>query len=194
MTGYRLFPSTSGPGSSTSHSGNVVMGAVFEVTAPNYSLAGFYWWVADSAQAAATPTAALWKYSGSWSYVTTSHVSFGTLTAGQWNYAALGTPIVLTSGIQYVAAVGFSNNFPVTTNQFGSAQPYAAGITNGPLTAYSDTGGSNGASSGQRQMAFTFASNDPTANFPNNVTSASNYWIDVQINPASSGLLAASFP
>ena len=50
----------------------------------------------------------------------------------------LATPVPLAIGATYIAATGFTGGFPDTNNQFGGGDPYSGGITNGPLTAYSD--------------------------------------------------------
>ena len=47
-------------------------------------------------------------------------VTSGTLTAGQWNYVPLATPIPLSIGACYNACTGFSGSFPDTQNQFGT--------------------------------------------------------------------------
>jgi len=72
-------------------------------------------------------------------------VTSGTLTAGQWNYVPLPVPVQLAIGSPYLACTGWVsvNGFPETANQFGNGGVYAAGITNGPLSAYSHTTGSN---------------------------------------------------
>ena len=69
-----------------------------------------------------------------------SVVTSGTLTAGQWNYIPLPTPLQLSIGnvsgngaAVYQAATGFTGSFPDTNNQFATGDPFASGITNGPL-------------------------------------------------------------
>jgi hypothetical protein len=58
--------------------------------------------------------------------------------------------------------------FPNTNNQFGPGDPYSAGITNGPLSAYSDTSGSAPAPSNwANQGLFSTSYSDPTAHMPN---------------------------
>ena len=55
-------------------------------------------------------------------------VTSAALTAGQWNYIPLAAPLPLAIGACYNACTGFTGSFPVTNNQFGSGEPYAAGI------------------------------------------------------------------
>ena len=96
------------------------------------------------------------------SLVPNSTVTSGALTAGQWNYVPLPAPVPLAIGATYVAATGFSDGFPDTNNQFGSGDPYSAGIVNGPLTAYSDASGSLPSPFKTAQAVFSVASTDPT--------------------------------
>ena len=94
----------------------------------------------------------------------------------------LAAPLPLAIGATYVAATGFSNGFPDTNNQFGSGDPYSAGIVNGPLTAYSDGTGSLPSPFKTDQGVFTVASADPTTSLPIYGSSAANFWMDVQVD------------
>ena len=80
-----------------------------------------------------------------------------------------------------MAVTGFSGGFPNTANQFGGGDPYSAGITNGPLFAYSDSSGSAGSPT-MEQGVFSTAGTDPTANLPGYGYQASNFWMDVQVD------------
>ena len=120
-----------------------------------------------------------------------SVVTSGILTAGQWNYVPLPIPLQLSIGdvtgsgaAVYEAAPGFSNSFPDTNSQFGSGDPYASGITNGPLFGYSDQGASAPCpiSVTSSQGAFGVAGTDPSVNMPAQGSSSSNFWIDLQIS------------
>jgi len=117
--------------------------------------------------------------------VNTGTATSGTLTAGQWNYVPLATPIPLTENEVYVASTGFTGPFPDTNSQFGSGNPYAAGITNGPLFAYSDTSGTASTPGNiLGQGLFSTAGTDPTLNMPGQVSNSANFWIDVEITDA----------
>ena len=122
----------------------------------------------------------------------------GALTAGQWNFVPLAAKLPLAIGATYVASTGFSNGFPDTNDQFGSGQPYAAGIVNGPLTAYSDASGSLPSPFKTAQGVFSVASTDPTVAMPIYGSSACNFWVDLQVdtNPptGTSYRLWPSFP
>jgi hypothetical protein len=186
---YRLFPSTAGPATAVSYSGPFEAGVVFEVTSGGCWLDGYWWWVCGSGQSTSAQKFALWQtYNGQQgSVVSGSVVTSGTLTAGQWNWVPLTPSVPLAIGATYIASTGFSGGFPDTNNQFGAGQPYAAGIVNGPLTAYSDSGGSLPSPHNNQQGAFSVASTDPTAAMPTYGSSSSNFWIDllVDTNPPS---------
>ena len=166
MTSYRLFPSTSGPSSPVSYSGPFDAGVGFEVTSGGMWFEGYWWWVCPSGQPTAAQTFALWQvYQGaSASIISAATVTSGALLAGQWNYVPLPSPVMLSVGgganfahadaggtAYYIACTAFTGGFPDSNGQYGSAGPYAAGIVNGPLTAFSDHSGSLGAPFNQAQ-------------------------------------------
>lgn len=185
MSTYRLFPSTTGPTTPTTYSGSFIAGVAFTVTQPTMYFAGYYWWVCGSGQSTAAQTFALWNIgtANDQELVTTGTATSGALTAGQWNYIPLTTPIPLAENQVYVVATGLSNNFPATDYQFGSGDPYSAGITDGPLLAYSDATGSRAAPNNTTagQGLFTTGSADPTTTFPYQISNSGNFWIDLQI-------------
>jgi hypothetical protein len=210
MTTYELMDGLSGrpgnlSGAITAYSSPFEAALVFEVTADNLWLAGYRWWV----PATGLPTAAgqkflLWQWGGSalhTAIVPGSAVTAGTLTAGAWNYVPLATPIALSKLAQYIACtvyqpLGGSGFFGVQ-NQFGSAQPYAAGISNGPLTAFSDQSGSLPAYNTLGQGLYaTPSSLDPAADPPPGGTnSSSNFGLDVQVtDQAPAGASYRLFP
>lgn len=179
---YRLFPKTSGPASPTSYSGPFVCGVVFSVTTGGCWLDGYWWWVCGSGQSTSPQQFALWQaYDGSQgTLVPDSQVTSGNLTAGQWNFIPLAKPLPLAIGAVYVAATGFNGNFPDTGNQFGSGEPYGAGIVNGPLTAYSDSTGSLPSPFNTAQGVFSVASANPAATIPIFGSTSCNFWMDLQ--------------
>ena len=197
MTTYRLMDGVSGrpgagssgtqpPASSTSYSGSYLAGLGFEVTEYTW-LEGFWWYVADSSQSQSAQTFCLWQaYSAADTgiLVAGTTVTSGTLSTG-WNYVALSTPVPLSPGIPYHAQTGFSNNFPLTQNQFGSGNPYSAGITNGPLFAYSSGSGSAHDPWGNAQMPYSTSTSDPAASFAVLNDENDNLWLDVQVTDAA---------
>jgi hypothetical protein len=181
--GYRLFPTTAGPATAVSYSGPFEAGVVFGVTTGGCWLDGYWWWVCGSGQSTSPQKFCLWQtYNGQQGIVVPgSVVTSGTLNAEAWNFVPLAASLPIAIGATYVAATGFSNGFPDTNSQFGSGQPYGAGIVNGPLTAYSDATGSMPSPFKNDQGVFSVASTDPTASMPIYGSSASNFWIDLQV-------------
>jgi hypothetical protein len=180
---YRLFPSTSGPSNPVSYSGSFLAGVLFEVTSGGCYFDGYWWWVAPSGQSVSAQTFALWQVwnTGLGTLIPSASVTSGALTPGQWNYVPLTTPVPLALGAAYNACTGFSGGFPDTNNQFGSGEPYGAGITNGPLTAFSDQSGSAPAPFDNPQGVFSVAGTNPTTNMPGAGSSSSNFWMDLQV-------------
>ncbi len=180
---YRLFPTTSGPATPVSYGGPFIAGVVVGITTGGCWLDGYWWWVCNSGQSTSPQKFALWCLYGSTggSLVANSTVTSGTLMAGQWNYVPLTAPLPLAFGATYVAATGFSNSFPDTNNQFGSGDPYGAGIVSGPLTAYSDASGSLPSPFKNAQAVFSVAGTDPTTSMPIYGSSTCNFWMDVQV-------------
>ena len=182
---YRLFASVNGPATPVSYSGPFMCGVVFEVTTGGCWLDGYWWWVCPSGQSTAAQKFTLWcMYDGpdNGSLVPNTTVTSGTLTAGQWNFVPLPAPVPLAIGATYVAATGFTGGFPDTNNQYGSGDPYAKGIVNGPLTAYSDASGSNPSPFNTAQAVFSVASTDPTTLMPIYGSSTCNFWMDLQVD------------
>ena len=181
---YRLFPTTNGPASPVSYSGPFVCGVVWAVTAGGCWLDGYWWWVCGSGQSTSPQKFALWQvYNGqNGTLVPGSVVTSASLTAGQWNFVSLATPLPLAIGATYVASTGFTGSFPDTDDQFGGGGTYAAGIVNGPLTAYSDASGSRPSPFNTAQGVFSVASSDPTAVMPIYGSTACNFWMDLQVD------------
>ena len=187
MATYRLFPSTSGPASAVNHSGNFLSGVVFAVAAGGNWFQGYWWWVAASGQSTAPVKCALWSPSdlNNGKLVAGSVVTSGALTAGQWNYIPLATPVQLApsydsnypkNGSAYIAAIGVNGSFPDT----GSF--WSAAIDNGPLHAYPGGGGTNGCPYTLSQGVFTIGGSDPSTTMPGQSSGTDNFWVDVQIS------------
>jgi hypothetical protein len=186
---FRLFPSTNGPSSPVSYGGPFMAGVLFEVTTGGVWFDGYWWWVCPSGQSTSPQKFALWSvYNGGiGALVPAATVTSGTLTAGQWNYVPLSTPLPLAIGACYNACTGFSDSFPITNNQYGSGGAYSAGIVNGPLSAFSDQSGSLPGPFSMSQGVFGVSGTDPTANMPADGSNSSNFWMDLQVdtNPPS---------
>ena len=212
MATYRLMDGASGrpgngPSSPAAYSGNFLAGVLFSPLTEMLWLNGYYFWVCNTGQSTAAQTFCLWnRYSTSQQVlVPNSTVTSGTLTAGAWNYVPLAAPIQIAPAALYVAATGWvtttggGTGFPVTNNQFGSGNPYTGGITNGPLTAWSDTGGGNTWAGGTAanynldQGLFSVAGSDPTVNMPNGGSNSANFWVDVLVSDAAPGGYSGSY-
>jgi len=140
--------------------------------------------VCPSGQSTAPQKFALWAAynDGVGALIPTATVTSGPLTAGQWNFVPLANPISLAPGACYNACTGFSGSFPATDSQFGAGGPYAKGIVNGPLSAFSDISGSLPAAFAMSQGVFSVAGTDPTANMPAGGSNSANFWMDLQVS------------
>lgn len=196
MTTYRLMDGLSGrpgnlSGAIAAFSSPFQSALVFEVTADNLWFQGYWWWVtATGMPVAAGQKFLMWQWGGDSSHVAQvpgSAVTAGAFTAGQWNFVPLATPIALSRLAQFIACTVYQplggSGFFWVVNQFGNTNPYAAGITNGPLTAFSDQGVSLPAYGTLHQGLFaTPSSLDPAADpAPGGFNSSANFGIDVQV-------------
>jgi hypothetical protein len=145
---------------------------------------GYFWWVCPSGQSTSAQKFALWNVTGggSGALIPGSVVTSGTLSAGQWNWIPVPAPIPLAIGTCYNACTGFGGSFPSTKYQFGSGDPYASGIANGPLSAYSDTSGSVPSPYSTPQGVFGTNGTDPSADMPAGGASSDNFWMDLQVS------------
>lgn len=192
MATYRLFPATNGPSSATAYTGNFIAGVIFEVTEDDCWFDGYWWWVAPTGGLTAPQTFALWLATSATTGILlpAATVTSGALSSG-WNWVPLATPIQLpiggsagTGGANFVACTGVNGNFPDTNSQFGVGDAYAAGITDGPLTAFSDLGASNPCAFNISQGLFSTLGTDPTATMPLQAYESANFWMDVQVSDA----------
>jgi hypothetical protein len=182
---YRLFPATAGPSTPVSYGGSFLCGVLFEVTTGGTWLDGYWWWVCPSGQPTAAQWFALWAvYNGGngAALVAAASVQSGQLTAGQWNYVPLPTPVPLAIGACYNVCTGFTGSFPDTNGQFGAGGPHSAGIVNGPLSAFSDQSGTLPAPFSMAQGVYSVAGTDPRVVMPAQGSNSSNFWIDLQVD------------
>jgi hypothetical protein len=213
VTVYRLMDGASGrpgvgssgtqpPSSVTSTSGGWLLGTIFSVTGQMGWLNGYWHWVPGNGDTTARKFALWNRYSTSaQNLVTDSTVTSGTMTLGAFNYVPLATPIQLAPGALYVAACGWTvtTGIPVSSGQFGSGDPYAAGITNGPLSGWSAISGSNTfpAATVNYNIGQGLFSNalgaDPSAAMPNNGSGDDNLWVDVQVSSTAPSGYAGSY-
>jgi hypothetical protein len=160
-------------------------GLAFETTNGSW-LQGYWWWCCNTGQSTAAVTCALWQTTGIGTAVKVPNTTAtsGTLTAGAWNWIPLATPVPLSPGPMYIAAIGMSNSFPDTNNYFNSGNPGASGISNGPLFVGNSIFGDINCSSpwsGSQTCLYSTTSSDPTTAFPGSGSAGFNSWVDVQI-------------
>jgi hypothetical protein len=193
------------PSAPTSYQGNFQAGLIFGVTQTLW-FEGYWWFVPNGGDTGSqefclftlktvngsSPAASSVPIEG-------SVVSSGTLTAGGWNWIPLDSPLPISVGIggpsagglfiattAYVASAGFAD----TNNAFGAADPYADGITNGPLFTIGESTPISGSpdfpASGS---TFATSSADPTAQAPplGSDGSFDMFWLDVQVSDSEPG-------
>ena len=166
-----------------SYGGSFLAGIQFQVTAGGMWFEGYWWWVCPSGQPTSAQKFALWNVTElGGTLIPDSVVTSGALTSGQWNWVPLSVPLPLAVGTCYNACTGFTGSFPNTNDQFGAGDPYAAGLVNGPLTAYSDTDGSLRTPYGTSQGVFGVAGTDPSVNMPGSGSNSANFWMDLQVS------------
>jgi len=198
VTTYRLFPATNGPASPVSYTGNFLSGVIFEVTQGGMWFSGYWIWVPGTNGDTVARKCALWNINGAatGTLVPATTVTSGVLTRGQWNFVALASPVPLAIGTAYNAAIGWfvtnGTGFPDSDTSGAGGGPAGswgtggntAGITNGPLTAFSDQpvhGGTKAEPYGTSQGVFSTAGTDPSLIMPNAGSNSGNFWVDVQV-------------
>lgn len=196
MTTYRLFPATNGPTTPVAYSGNFLAGVVFKVTQGGMWFNGYYHWVPGTNGDTVARKFALWNITGvnAGTLISSATVTSGTLTAGQWNFIPLATPIPLAIGTAYNACTGWLavNGFPDSdisgagtgaVDSFGTGG-HTTGITQGPLFAFSDAinGGTKPEPYGSNQGLFGVGGTDPTVIMPASQSNSGNFWMDVQVS------------
>lgn len=169
---------------------------IFAVTQGGMWFEGYWWWVPPGGDTGPQKFALypVVETSGSspvpGSLITGSVVTSGTLTAGAWNYVALASPVQLSIGATGASAGGLFvattawtavNGFPDTNSQFGTGDPYASGITSGPLTTFGQSTNTAGLLAGS---TFGTAGSDPETVAPplNTDSTFDNFWLDVQVS------------
>jgi len=205
VTNFRLFPSTNGPAVSAA-SGGWLLGVLFSVTGGVKWLTGYWLWAPTGGDTTAR-NCALWNQYWNGTAFTNVLVpgsvvaSSGTLTLNAWNFVPLSSPIQLAPGGLYVAASGWTatNGIPVLAAQWGTGDPLAAGIVNGPLTAWSATSGSNtwpgqtvNGGLGQNLFSNVLGSNASAA-MPNNGSGDDSLGMDLQISDTAPAGFAGTY-
>jgi hypothetical protein len=206
MTTYRLFPATNGPSSPVPYTGNILVGVLFRVTQGGMWFTGYWKWVATGEDVTARKFA-LWHVdgAGTGTLLPAATVTSGTLTAGQWNFVALSTPIQLSIGSTYNACTGWAavtlhgfSDSDTTGAGTGAADSYGSGghtsgITSGPLFAFSDQGFSAPDPFGNPQGVFSTAGTDATVNMPFTGSNNGNFWMDASVSDTAPAGYAGTY-
>jgi hypothetical protein len=187
MTNWSLYSTNAGLALNADAGVPFQAGITFEVTSGQCYYVAHRWFVPAGGDTAPQKFA-LWALTSSTTGVVVpgTVVTSGTLTAGQWNLIYLPAPVHLSPGIPYRACTGWQTvvGFPVNNNQFGSGDPFAAGITSGPVFAYSDSSGSASDPYGSAQGTFssTAGHTDPSIYLPAAESNTANFGMDVYIS------------
>lgn len=181
--GFRLYPDLNGPQTPASNTGGYLLGLTFTVTSPGIFFDGYWMWGCKSGQDTTGYNFALYHLTNTstGTLLPAATILSQTIGLGQWTFIPSPSAVALTAGLAYTAVVGFSDSFPFTSGWWAPNLPGWNGITNGPLTAYSDASGSNPGPFSQLQCVFSLGTSDPTAGIPGSGSSAFNGWLDVQV-------------
>ncbi|HXL93195.1 MAG TPA: hypothetical protein VN969_30070 [Streptosporangiaceae bacterium] len=180
-TTYRLFGNRRGPATAVpTGSKGLVTSLTFELTTGAGRLEGYWLWVCDQGQPTAPQTFTLWlPYQGA-NYVNTGEIVPATtvtsreLVPGRWNYVPLPHAVPLSIATSYQLATGAIGGVPLTQNRWGTGDPWARGVTSGPLVAPS--AGPNSTDQG----AVAPGAN-PTKVVPAYSSESPYFWLDVQV-------------
>jgi hypothetical protein len=198
MATFRLFGDLQGPKAAVpTGSAGLVTSLLFEVTTGGTWLDGYWLWVCPEGQPTAPQTFTVYiLYQGA-GYVNTGEIIPGTtvtsgeLVPGQWNFIPLPQAVPLSIATAYQLQTGAIGGVPVTENNWGAGDPWASGLTSGPLFAPS----SGPTSTEQGAVA---AGSNPTTVVPAYSSAFPNWWLDVQVTteapPGSSFRLWPSMP
>ncbi len=166
MTDYTAFPSATGPGSSAADS-SVNLALEFDVTSTAW-LKGISFWRADLAQDGVIQCRCWQVTTSSTGTAVSGSDGTYTLSGTGWQDFIYATPIALTIGQRYRAAVLFPSGYSATGGYFGGGGPGDGGITNGPLHVPDAAGGTGGF-----QGSYAY---DAARIYPDNGGNG-NYWV-----------------
>ena len=180
-TTYRLFGNRVGPSAAVaSGSKGLVTSLVFEMKTGGGWLEGYWLWVCDAGQSTAPQTFTVWMpYEGA-HYVDTGQIVPGTtvtsgeLVRGGWNFIPLRHAVPLSIATSYQLSTGTTGGIPLTQHMWGKGEPWAKGVTSGPL--YAPPTGPNSTD----QCAVAPGSN-PTKIVPAYAYGYPYTWLDVQV-------------
>jgi hypothetical protein len=176
------------PSSVASYSGPFQAGLIFSVDETTW-FEGYYWYCPPGGDTSAQ-TFCLYPVTitpSLGSIITDATVTSGTLTENAWNYIPLATAVEIDDSTSYVATTAWEaqNGFPDTNDQFGTGDPLASGLTNGPLSTFGQSNAPEGLNAGS---TFGVSTDDPTTGAPLfSDSSFDNFWLDVQVSDTAPG-------
>jgi hypothetical protein len=188
---YRLFGRQRGPSAAVaSGAKGLVTSLLFEMKTGGGWLEGYWLWVCGSGQSTAPQTFTVWlpyvgaHYADTGAIVPGTTVTSGELVPGGWNFIPLRHPVPLSIAASYQLETGTTGGIPLTQNMWGKGEPWAKGVTRGPLYAPPTRPGSTA------QCAVAPGSN-PTKIVPAYGYASAYFWLDVQVTtkaPAGSSV------
>jgi hypothetical protein len=180
-TTYRLFGHQRGPAAAVaSGAKGLVTSLVFEMKTGGGWLEGYWLWVCGSGQSTAPQTFTVWlpyvgaHYVDTGAIVPGTTVTSGALSPGGWNFIPLRHPVPLSIATSYQLETGTTGGIPLTQHMWGKGEPWAKGVTSGPL--YAPPAGPNSTD----QCAVAPGSN-PTKIVPAYAYASPYFWLDVQV-------------
>jgi hypothetical protein len=178
---YRLFGNHSGPvTAAATGSDGLVTSLLFEMTTGGGWLEGYWLWVCDKGQPTAPQKFTLWipyqgaHYANTGEIIPETTVTSAKLVPGQWNFVPLPHAVPLSIATWYRLETGAVGGVPVSQNMWGPRDPWAKGITSGPLFAPSSGPNST-------DQCATAPGSDPTKVVASYSQGSPYFWLDVQI-------------
>lgn len=197
MTSYRIWPSTNGPGSAAFDSSTYTLGMAFTVS-QSCTLNAIWFWSAADATELPGAVAVFAQTSGNAGSIVESITSptWSGAAASGWVSVTMSGSTTLSAGTNYKTCVlkgTATNNVYSATANYWDTGAGSAGLTNGPLSALSSSAASAATLGGQD----TFLNPAASLGWPTTAFNAGNYWVDVEVTPASgtnapAGLAAAT--
>ncbi len=178
---YRLFGNRRGPSTAVpTGSAGLVTSLIFEVTTGGGWLEGYWLWVCPEGQSTAPQKFTLWILYQGKGYVNTGEIVPGTtvtsgrLVPGRWNFVRLPHPVPLSIATMYQLETGAIGGVPLTRKMWGPGDPWAKGVTSGPM--FAPPRGPN-----STDQCAAAAGSNPTKVVPAYSSDFPYFWLDAQI-------------
>jgi hypothetical protein len=156
---FSIWSDSTVPGTVDAGDGNAVALGVKFTASTNGRILGIRFYKA--AANTGTHVGTLWTSSGA----ALATATFTNESSAGWQQVLFATPVDIVAGTTYVAS------YHTTTGHYSANSGYftSSGVTNGPLTALS-----NSSSGGNGVYGYS-----PVSTFPTNTYNSANYWVDV---------------